>query len=239
VRKRERREQRRFTAHLRHRRRYWFAAAGAVLALMLFVAVGVLSPLTAVREVRIAGASQVNVEDLQTALARFEGVPLALVSEQDVHRALEPFPLIQRYAIERIPPHTLVVRIEERDAVMALEGDGALQLLDPAGVLIGTAEERPVGVPLAREQAADPASPAFSAAGRVIRDLPPDIREQLAEVSATSAQDVSFILTSGTQVVWGEAAETQRKAIVLRSVLSAVGAVAKIDVSSPNAPVFQ
>lgn len=239
VRRRERGEQRRFTEHLRRRRRTWLIAVGAVLALALFVAVGVLSPLTAVREVRIVGAAQVDEAALQTALARFEGVPLALVSEQEVHRALEPFPLIQRYAIERIPPHTLILRIEERDAVVAVSGDDVLQLLDPAGVLVGTATERPLGVPLASGQVAVVSSPAFAAAAQVVRDLPDDLRAQLAEVSASSAQDVSFILTGGTRVVWGEATETQRKALVLRSVLAAVGAVSMIDVSSPSAPVFQ
>lgn len=239
VRSREKQEQRRFTRHLRRRRRQWLIAGGAVLALALFVAIGVLSPLTAVREVRLVGASQVNVEDIQTALSRFEGVPLALVQEGDVHRALEPFPLIQRYSIERIPPHTLVVRIEERDAVIAVEADGGFDLLDPAGVLVATAAERPLGVPLGGSAAANPSTPAFEAAGKVIRDLPQDIRELLASVSATSAQDVTFTLTTGTEVIWGEAVETQRKAIVLRSMLAAVGAVSLIDVSAPGAPVFQ
>lgn len=212
---------------------------GAIVALALFVAVGAFSPLTAVQEVRVVGATQVNEEDIQTALSRFDGVPLTLVRDEDVHRALEPFPLIERYSIERIPPHTLIVRIEERDAVVAVDRDNVLHLLDPAGVLIGTAEERPVGVPVASGQVAVESSPAFSAASRVIRDLPPDIREQIAEVHASSPQDVGFILTTGTRVIWGEAVETQKKALVLRSILASVGAVSNVDVSSPNAPVFQ
>lgn len=239
VREREKREKRRFTAHLRRRRRYWLAGIGAVLALALFVVVGAFSPLMAVREVQIVGAAQVNAEELQAALASFDGVPLALVSERDVHRALEPFPLVQRYSIERIPPHTLLVRIEERDAVIAIGADGSYELRDPAGVLVATATELPAGVPLASAAAANPSTPAFAAAGRVIRDLPQDLREQLTGVTATSAQDVTFSLASGTQVVWGEASDTQRKAVVLRSMLSAVGAVSLIDVSAPDTPVFQ
>lgn len=236
---RERRDRRRFTAHLRQRRRVWLGAGATVLALAIFVAVGVFTPIMAVREVQIDGASRLDRDELAAALQRFEGVPLALVSESDVHRALEPFPLVQRYSIERIPPQTLIVRIEERDPVIALDREGSLVLVDPAGVLVGEAQERPVGVPLGSGTVIDVASPAFLAAARVIRDMPEDVRAQLATVVASSAQDVEFTLTAGTRVVWGEAEATQRKSVVLRAMLASIGAVSEIDVSAPETPVFR
>lgn len=238
-RKREKREKQRFTAHLRRRRRTWLIAAGAVLGLALFVAVGTLSPMTAVREVRVQGASMVSMENLQTALSRFEGVPLTLVRDTEIHRALEPFSLIQKYSVERIPPHTLVVKIEERDPVIAVAEDDEFRLLDPAGVLVSVVEEAESGIPTAEGGAADPASPAFAAAGMIIRDLPADIRKKLVSVTATSAQDVEFVLDDGTRVLWGEAARTQQKAAVLRSMMKSVPQAAKIDVSAPDAPVFE
>lgn len=237
---RERREQRRFTAHLRRRRRYWLSAGAAVLGLAIFVAVGVFTPLMAVREVQIVGATQVDVDQLQSAMSRFEGVPLALVSDQEVHDALQPFALIERYAIDRIPPQTLVLRIEERQAVVAIDdGAGALQLYDAAGVGIGSAAERPEGVPVATGAAADTTSPAFAAAAQVIRDLPEDLTPMLAGVEAETPQNVAFTLTSGTRVVWGGAEETQHKAVVLRAMIGALGPVGLIDVSAPDSPVFQ
>ena len=239
VRLRERREQRRFTAHVRRRRRAWLIACGAVLGLALFVAVGVLSPLTAVREVRVVGAERVDVAGLERALGRFEGVPLALVQESDVHRVLEPFPLIQRYSVERIPPHTLLVRIQERDAVIAVKRGDGFEMLDPAAVLVGAAEQPPKGVPVAKGRVTDPSTPAFTAAARIVRDLPEDIRKKLVRVSANSAQDVAFVLADGKRVVWGEAGETQRKAVVLRAMLKSIKSARIIDVSAPDTPVFQ
>lgn len=236
---RERRDRRRFTAHLRRRRRVWLGAAATVLALAVFVAVGVFTPIMAVREVQIDGASRLDREELAAALQRFEGVPLALVNESDVHRALEPFPLVQRYSIERIPPQTLIVRIEERDPVIALDREGGLVLVDPAGVLVGGAAERPVGVPLGTGTVIDVASPAFLAAARVIRDMPEDLRAQLSTVAASSAQDVEFTLAAGTRVVWGDAEATQRKSVVLRAMLASIGVVSEIDVSAPETPVFR
>ena len=235
---RERREQRRFTGHVRARRRRWSIVLSAVLGLALFVAAGVFTPIMAVREIEVQGAQAVNAEELRSALSRFEGVPIALVDDREVHRALEPFPMIQRYAIERIPPHTLLVRIEERTPVIALEREDGFELFDPAGVLLARVPERPVGVPLGSSELADTVSPAFAAAANVIRDLPDDIRQQLVSVRASNAQDVGFVLSSGTEVVWGEAKQTQRKAVVLRSILASIGSPSTIDVSVPDAPVF-
>ncbi len=238
-RNRERREQRRFTAHSRVRRRRWFVAIGAVLGLALFVAAGVFTPVMAVREIDVQGTQTMNVDDVRAALSRFEGVPLALVDDREVHRALEPFPVIQRYAVERIPPHTLVVRVEERTPVIALQHENGFDIYDPAGVLLATVPERPAGVPLGSAELTDTASPAFVAASTVVRDLPDDIRQQLISVRASNAQDVSFTLASGTEVDWGEAKQTQRKAIVLRAMLASIGSPGLIDVSAPEAPVFK
>lgn len=236
---RERRDQRRFTAHVRKRRRVWVIAGSAVVALALFVAVGVFTPIMSVQEVQVVGTSRIDAVELAAALGRFEGVPLALVNEQEVHRALEPFPLIQRYAIERIPPHTLIVRIEERDPVLALEREGQFVLVDPAGVLVATSAERPEGVPLGSGSVIDTASPAFAAAAKVVRDMPTDLRVQFAAVAASSGQDIEFTLTSGTRVIWGDDANTQRKAAVLRAMLTSIGTVSVIDVASPESPVFR
>jgi len=122
--------------------------------------------------------------------------------------------------------------------VIAIERGSRYEMLDPAGVSVGTAKSAPKGVPVASGRAADPTSPAFAAAATVVRDLPNDIRKRLAGVSATSAQDVTFTLKDGTSVVWGESTETQRKAVVLRALLKAVKTASVFDVSAPDAPVF-
>ena len=237
----ERREQRRFSAEARRRRRNIFIAVGAVAGLVIFVLAGVVTPLTAVRDVQVTGASLVDDADVQTALERFDGTPLALVDDAEVHQALEPFPLIQRYAIERIPPHTLKVRIEERMPVLTVESDGEYRLYDPAGVLIGTSEAPPEGVPTAADSVSDITSNSFAAAATVLRDMPKELRSQVSAAQATSGQDLTFTLSTGERVIWGDAEQTQRKAVVLTAMLTALDdqAVEVIDVSSTEAPVFQ
>lgn len=238
---REKREQRRFSAPARRRRRNWLIAAGAVVLLVVFVAAGVLTPLMAVQTIQVEGADTLEATEIEAALENLEGVPLALVEDGEVHRALEPFPLVQRYAIERVPPHTLVVRIEERVPVIALEEDEEFELFDPAGVLVGMGEERPVGVPEAADSVKNVSSEAFRSAADVLRDMPVELREQVVAVTATGGQDVGFTLESGVEVLWGEARQTQRKAMVLETMITALEgeSVELIDVSSTEAPVFR
>lgn len=237
----EQRDQRRFTAHVRRKRLNVLIVLGAIVLLAVTVAIGTLTPIMAVRDIQVVGANRVAVADIERALGQLEGTPLALVSEGEVHGALQAFPLVQRFALERIPPHTLVVRIEERDPVIAVASGKSLELLDPAGVLVGRADERPAGVALAGDELRDPTSAAFRAAAKVVRDSPAELREQIVGVTASSAHDVQLTLASGSQVLWGDADRTQFKARVLSSMLVALDgrSPSLIDVSAPDAPVFQ
>ncbi|WP_010157357.1 FtsQ-type POTRA domain-containing protein, partial [Leucobacter chromiiresistens] len=234
-------ERRRFSAEARRRRRRWYVVLAAVGALVLFVAAGVFTPLMAVREIEVSGVESVDAGEVQAALERFEGRPLALIDDGEVHRALEPFPVIQRYAVERVPPHTLVVRIEERTPVISVAGSEGVQLYDAAGVLLGSADAAPAGVPLGAGALTDLSSAAFRSASRALRDMPADLRGQITGASATSAQDVTFALASGITVIWGDADDSRRKAVVLQAMLSSLAdqSVSRIDVSATEAPVFE
>lgn len=234
-------ESRRFSAESRRRRRNWLTALAAVGALALFVVAGAFTPIMAVREVQVVGTVNVNPADVQQALARFDGRPLALVDDAEVHRALEPFPMIQHYAVERVPPHTLLVRIEERVPVISVQGDAGFAVFDSAGVLLASAETPPAGAPVGVGAVTDFSSEAFRSAGRALRDMPDELRAQVVSVTASSGQDVTFTLSNGIEVLWGDADRTRYKAEVLARMLVALAdrGVEYIDVSSADAPVFR
>ncbi|QIM16391.1 hypothetical protein G7067_08090 [Leucobacter insecticola] len=134
-----------------------------------------------------------------------------------------------------------MVRIVERVPVITIERDGVFNSYDAAGVLLASAEVPMEGVPLATGAVTDLDSDAFSAASRVLRDMPADMRVQVASVEASSGQDVSIVFNTGLEVFWGDAEETQRKVAVLTAMISSLAdrAISSIDVSSPRAPVFR
>ena len=241
ARRRQRQERRRFSAAFRRRRRNWLITGGVIVGLALFVVIGVTTPIMAVRHIEVTGAKQLEVAAVEEALTDFRGTPLALVSRVDVQGALGDFPVIERFAFELVPPSTMIVRIEERVPVIALADGDEVVLLDAAGVDLGRADAAPVGVPLGSERVTDLQSPAFVESARVVRDLPVALREQVRSVAATNALDVRFILHNGVEVFWGNREQTQRKAVVLEQMLTALEerGVTHIDVSSTEAPVFR
>lgn len=241
LRRRERRESRRFSVAARRRRRVWLIAGSAVLGLALFVAVGVFTPIMGVRDIEIVGTSKVNVADVETQLSRFDGTPLALVSDGEVATALESFPLIERYSVERVPPHTLRVNIVERVPVISVKRGKKFAQYDPAGVLVGSSKKRVKGVPLAKGAVAQTESQAFAAAAAILRDMPEKLRNRVRGVSATSAENVTFTMKGGLEVIWGGVEDIQRKSMVLEAMLRALKKqqVELIDVSSSEAPIFQ
>ena len=229
-------EIRRFTRGTRRRRLMWLGGLGALLAVILGSLAIAYGPLFSVQRITVVGVSALDAGAVQTALAEQVGVPLALVDEGVVKAALTRFPLIESYSLEARPPHELVVRITERTPVGVVESAAGFTLLDAAGVALATTQGRPAGHPLL-QISAGPKSPAFAAAGMVVRSVPGQVRAQLELVRASSPYDVTLVLASGLEVVWGSADESALKAVVLESAMAARPKAGSIDVSSPDAVV--
>ncbi|WP_165384864.1 FtsQ-type POTRA domain-containing protein [Cryobacterium sp. SO1] len=236
----ERSEVRRFTSRSRHRRNLWIAAAGAVVALVAFVLVGVFSPLMALRTIEITGTNRIPAADVAQALDGQLGTPLPLLDLTEVKKQLSEFSLIRSYVTESRPPDTLVVRIVEREPVGAITSTAGFDLVDAAGVVIQSGPDRPEGYP--RIDSAGGASGAgFQAAIAVVGALPEGIRGQLDTVTAATKDDVALTLGGGARVVWGNAERSEYKAVVLAALLVShpVGSVTEYDVSSPDSAVVR
>lgn len=237
-RKYERAEVRRFTKHARRRRLAWLIGGGSVVLLAVVVVVAAYSPLMALREIRVEGASRLDANEIRASLEGELGTPLPLVDGGEVHRALSGFSLIERYSTESIPPDTLVVRIVEREPVGVLESNGGFAVVDAAGVVMERAEAMPDGLPRIDAEGGI-AGDGFAAATGVIRSLPAEMRSALVSVTATTADDVRFELAGGTEVVWGGVRESGLKAEVLANLMRVAPpeTVSRYDVSSPESPV--
>lgn len=236
----ERDEVRRFTWRARRRRRIWLVAIGTAAALVGFVVVGAYSPIMALRTIEVVGANRIPADQVQGALSDQLGTPLPLVDEGRIKADLAEFTLIQSYVTESRPPHTLVVRIIEREPVGVVPSKSGFNLVDAAGVVIQKAAERPAGYPVI-DARAGVGSRGFQAAAAVVAALPDGIRAQLDSVSAATKDDVTLVLTGGARVVWGSPEKSEYKAVVLGALMvsSPVGTVAEYDVSSPDSAVLR
>ncbi|MEV4688067.1 FtsQ-type POTRA domain-containing protein [Microbacterium sp. LWH3-1.2] len=234
-------EIRRFTVRQRRRRAVLLGAAASVLLLALGTLGAAYSPLFGVEKITVVGAQQLAVADIADALSGQLGTPLPLVDESAIKAELVAFPLIETYALEARPPHELVVRIVERTPVGLIETRAGYTLVDAAGVALSTTATPSPGTPLLTITGGVD-SEAFAAAGQVMRSLPEEIRAQVTGVTASTPDDVTLELGgTNTQVVWGSAEESAKKAYVLRATMAArpPADVFSYDVSSPDAVVVR
>ncbi|WP_251449484.1 FtsQ-type POTRA domain-containing protein [Microbacterium sp. Marseille-Q6648] len=234
-------EVRRFTGRQRRRRMLGLGVA-ASLALLVVGSLGAAySPLFAVEDITVVGASELDAAAVEEALADQLGTPLPLVDDSAVKAALIAFPLVESYALEARPPHELVVRVVERTPIGLISSEAGYTLVDAAGVALSTTEKPAAGRPLLEIRGGTD-SEAFDAVGQVMRTLPETIRVQVTAVSASTPDDVTLTLgETDTDIVWGSADESALKAVVLETTMAArpPADVSVYDVSSPDAIVVR
>jgi cell division protein FtsQ len=238
----EREEVRRFTRRSRSRKR---AVRGVILTVVLFctlIGVAVFSPLLALQKITVVGASRVDPAAIHDALDGQLGTPLALVDFNQITDKLAAFPLIRSYTTESVPPHTLVVTIVERQPIGVVDNGTDFAVIDPAGVVIESAAARVVGLPLISAGQPSIGNPAFASAVEVLLALPPELLSRVDTISATTKDDVSFVLAGDVQsVTWGSADRSAYKARVLAALVATQSATARLeyDISAPDAPVVR
>lgn len=234
-------EVRRFTARQRRRRTVWIVSLSAIVLLILGSIGAAYSPLFGVERVRVVGTSALSADVVEEALSAQRGRPLPLVDSSEVKAALVAFPLVESYTLEARPPHELVVRIVERTPIGTVESAAGYTLVDAAGVALSTTPEPPGDHPEITVPGGV-TSKAFASLGTVYRSLPEDIRVQVTAMSATTPNDVTLTLGgTDTDVVWGDASESARKAFVLDAIMRSQppSEVSLYDVSSPGAVVVR
>ncbi|WP_058727091.1 FtsQ-type POTRA domain-containing protein [Curtobacterium luteum] len=240
----ERAEVRRFTRRSRHRRAAWITAAGIVVVLGASILVAVYSPLMALQTIEVKGTNRVDDAALRRALSGQIGTPLARLDFDEVKRDIAQFPLIESYVTEEAPPHTLVVTVTERTPVVAVKSGRTFDLVDPAGIVVQSAKDRPASMPLADIGSAKLGSPVFRTMSEVVLALPSSVRSQTKAVKASTADDVTLTLTDGSKVVWGSPDSSDAKARLLAALVKDheardPGSVVEYDVSAPDNGVIR
>jgi cell division protein FtsQ len=238
----EKSEIRRFTRRSRHRRLAWIVTGSVIVVLGAMVAVAVYSPLLALRTIEINGASRVKASEVHSAVDGQLGTPLALVDYGTITRELSAFPLIRSFVTETVPPDTLIIHIVERSPVGSVASSSGYDLVDPAGVVIQSASERPKGVPLIDIGDKSASSPAFRAVVEVLLALPRPIARKVASATAQTKDDVTLVLAgAGQRVVWGSAERSTLKARVLEELVATQNPAHRVeyDVTAPLSPVIR
>ena len=219
------------------------AVAAVVLGLLAWLLWG--SPVLAVSAVRVDGAGTLTAAEVVDVAGITEGTPLLRVDVDAAEARVARLPQVADVEVTRGWPRSVVVTVVERVPVAVVEESGTRTLVDADGVLFDTVTGYPpVGVVPLDVADPGPEDRATRAALAALVALPEDVRIDLADAWATSAEDVTLTLEDGTTVLWGSAEQAGDKADALVALLDqlrtgALEPAGTIDVSAPSAVVLR
>lgn len=238
----EKAEVKRFTRRARRRRLGWATAFGVVGLIVALIGVAIFSPILALREIRVDGASRLDPAVVSDALSGQLGTPLALLDDGRIRDELGRFTTIRSYVTELVPPGTLVVHVVERSPLGLVTTAQGFDVVDAAGIVLESSATRPEALPLLQLDEGGVGGRAFSAITEVLVALPPEVLAQVDSITARTRDDVTLTLAGSSQrVVWGGAADSERKAAVFAALLAmfAGSGTGEYDLSAPDNPVFR
>lgn len=90
-----------------------------------------------VREVYVVGREETDRQDLVDALGISVGDPIFGFDPEEARERIEGLGWVRQAAVRRALPDTVIIRVEEREAVAIWQHEGEFVLIDADGVVIG------------------------------------------------------------------------------------------------------
>lgn len=217
-----------------------FSVLAGIVAVVLVVGwVFLFSPLFALRgeNIEVTGAQSGLEAEARAVSEVYTGVALPRVPTSTISSELASNPLIATVDVERAWPHGLVITVSEREAVAQVKASGGYLIVGRDGISTGMSAEAVAGLPIIQVSSEDEERIQSQAveAMTVLDSLPPSVRETVEEVSVTGLV-VTLHLVGGSDVVWGDAEDSELKAQVL-ALLIEQRPSQTYDLTDPRQPV--
>lgn len=226
-------------ARLRRRRRrtnriYLGIGLGVLLLLVGYVVL-YFAPLLAVRQVQVSGLRTIGPEIVETRAGVQRGTPLLQVDTHAVARRVAGVPQVDEVTVRRDYPSTLTIEVVERLAVVTVEVDGAMHLVDDSGIDFGEGVA-PEGTPVLTlgPAARDRLPQIVRELSTILQEVRTTAGQQVTAIAVGSPADIVLTLADGRTVEWGAAGRDHEKAVALQLVLRQPGQT--WNVSNPALP---
>lgn len=236
-------------------RRLRVVLALTVVSLLAVSTIGVLnSELADVDAVTVVGNNRTPLDEVVTATSILPGQPLLDLDLDAAESGVEALPWVRKADVERRLDGEIVVRVTEREPVLALPvvgpgsdvgggdtGPGRFVLVDQLGQQLELVNELPGGfLPiLGIEASGRPGESAPAETGLIlslVQSLPPSLIDQVAAMTVSEG-DLYIDLTSGGRANVGDSSLLGEKIQALETVLARVDldCVSVIDLRVPSA----
>ncbi|MFD7668216.1 cell division protein FtsQ/DivIB [Streptomyces sp. NPDC059788] len=194
--------------------------------------------------VKVGGTGVLTADEVVRTAAVPMDTPLASVDKQAIAERLRAkLPRIKSVEVTRSWPHTVSLKVTERQPELVIQTGGKFVEVDSEGTRFATVATAPKGVPLLEMAVPDgPGLRRFGAerlrraAGTVVTSLPKALHQDVRAVEVRSFDSITLKLTGSRTVVWGSDERSTAKAKVLTAALKAARDARHFDVSVPTAP---
>jgi cell division septal protein FtsQ len=214
---RRRRHQRRE----RLRRVKWFKLAGVVIAIIVFVAGVLASPLFAIRRVTFEGVVYTSPETVQKVTDAIKGASVFTVDTAKAREQLLDDPWVAEVRITTDFPGKALVEVAERKPVVWYVGDDEkARVVDDRGHVVAVLDGWPtkylrvIGTGPSLDAGAI-ADDVYRAAAQLVLALPGEIRSKVKALELSGGGELAMILKTGTIVRFGPPTGLQDKLIAV------------------------
>lgn len=231
----------------RHRLRLAAPWLGLLAAGCLVAAGGAVFWYTSVfgvAKITVAGTGITTADLVRSASGVRIGTPLARLNTAQIAQRVQRLPPIRQATVDRVWPSTVTIRVVERTPVAMIPVGDPVEflMLDETGVAYQRLPVAPDGLPTVRLASPSPSDATTRGALSVLRSLPPQLRDSLAELRADGPARIRLELVDHRTVVWGDATDNEIKARVALELLrrqDLTGQNKTYDVSAPYVPTVR
>lgn len=220
-------------------RRRWTNLGPLIVVIVLVLVAGVwatvmYAPLLDTRTVSVRGTATLTPAQVTEVAKVPVGTPLARVDLGAIEERVAAIPRVASVTASRDWPHTVRIRVTERQVAIVVPDSGRFVEVDKTGVRFGTVDAAPQGVPVVTADPATVSNRTLRGVVEVIGALPAAVAPRVRDITARTRDDIVLTLDDGVVVMWGGAENSPRKAEVLTALMKLNAKV--YDVSVPEAP---
>lgn len=198
-----------------------------------------------VTEVDVVGAKRLSAQQVIALAAVPKDATLLKMPLDAIETRVKSSPWVADVKATRDFPHTLRIRVDERQPFAGIEVGRVAYLVDDQGVVLAAQPATTTLLPLLKElpltsrplPSQRMAERELANALAVLKALSPGLRVQVSLVYAKTVDDLRLVTKGGLEIVFGRAEQLEKKRFALDKLIKDnPGKIIYVDVRAPDAP---
>lgn len=216
--------------HIKRRIGFGLLVLVAVGATLIYI--GWFSNLLIVKKIEVRGNSEVTTENIIQVAQVPLNIQLLRVNTKDVIGKINTINQVAGVDVRRGWPETLVIEVRERIPLAITDIPEGRFMVDETGMAYLPVKPD-INLPLILGFD----NPSRALGIKAWQTFPDWLKAETVSTTVENTETITFLLTSGRKVIWGNIDKSEQKAAVLKVLRRMAGSI--YDVSTPEVPVIK